>query len=187
MRVAERADFRISEQNLEVFDEFVGKRVFRFRDFAVRPAGCFGRPFESAELAEKVRFAVVILIHRVGNFAALERGEFFAEFGDVALVVVDVVDIGSDVVIPAYVDNGAGAVGAFCFEVNLTDEVVALPFAEKNEVLVERTPADKRGVVIVALDRFEPFGEEIKEICGVGVIESPVGVLTPDDIAEFVG
>ena len=51
---------------------------------------------------------------------------------------------------------------------------------------VERTPADQRGVVAIALEFFQPFGQEIAPRFRARDVQPPVGLFTPYEVAQPV-
>ena len=109
-----------------------------------------------------------------------------AEGLDVLLVVVHVVDVGLHVVVAAGINAGAGGIGGLGGQVHGAQHVVVLGAAVAVPRLIERAPADERGVVEIALDLLQPLGQHAEHGLGAGVIQAPVGELAPHQVAQAV-
>ena len=112
----------------------------------------------------------------------------FLEYFGILLVIVDIVDIGNNVVVAACVDARTGGVVELCLLVNYAKKVGILTLSLRTVIpcLIEGTPADKRGMVEIALYRCHPVGKECGEVCDVRIVNAPVAVFAPDYVTHLV-
>ena len=125
---------------------------------------------------------VDVLVFLLGRQTFLERLVVFAQMVGILIVVVLVDDLGLDVCPAGAVNKHTGGVKCLCHIVEHRDKalvLIALGF-------VERTPADDGRMVVVALQKLQPFGEEACPAGGFRQVKTPVAVLAPDDVAELV-
>ena len=163
--------------------------LFRLRPVAIPPGLVIGLPRvppDTTVLADEVGLAAVRRVE-------LEVAEWFPAPGEgveeslellrILLVRVTVVDIGDDMDIAAGVDDRPRRI-----------EVLRRPVDGRHERgrsvvlrLVERTPADDRGMVEVPLDDGQPLRQHLSQRLRMPDVQAPARILAPDEIPQAVG
>ena len=185
--VAETHDQRVVKKDMgqacKAGDEF----LLAFGVLSVSPSvGSIGLPADSAIFADKYRLALPLLglvrnsrRDPVEDFAVGELLVVLSEAVRVLIVVMNVVDIGHEVVSAARVDDRAGRVVHFRHVVDRREERVRPILLHISPSLVERAPTDDRWVIEVAHDDLHPLVEVYLGSLSRSAVEAPVAHLDP--------
>jgi len=104
----------------------------------------------------------------------------------ILLVVMDAEDVRLNMVIAAGIDAGTGGVHGFGYVVDQGNGGVKLLAATLIPGFVVGTPADDGGVVEVPVDLLDPLGQNAVNIFGIAVVQTPVRVFAPNQVAHPV-
>ena len=151
---------------------FIARQEFGFalRPLAIAPSAGVVAPADAAEFAYEHGVAV--------------RVELGGEFFGILLIVVAIGQLAQAVHMrPAggiqHRPRGIESAGEVYQEAHEFAVLILLGF-------VERAPADQRGVVAIALEFFQPFGQEIAPRFRARDVQPPVGLFTPYEVAQPV-
>ncbi len=123
----------------------------------------------------------------------------FFQLSGILSVVVAVVDVGlgNAMAVSAGVEHGSGGVHRLRREKHRAGHVVELldAVADVLASLVQSAPADDARVAVVAMERFQPLGDEVRAGPFVAIhllaafeqsVAAPVAELAPDEVTEPV-